>query len=136
VLFTIARPQDRVEGEVRTLIIACAIILVSQGVFADNQAELNIRMVRLCEGTEQGGDTENQKDLCDMYVTGLLDMNTGLKFGFKFQLFCPPEGFNVDQLRLVIVKAVKAEPEHLNEAFGSLAIAALIHAFPCNAQRP
>jgi hypothetical protein len=88
-------------------------------------------MTQLCEGTAEGSKDE-QRQLCDMYFTGILDMNSAMKFGLKFQLFCPPKGFLIDQLRLVVVKSVKNHPEYLNEAFGSLAISALMEAFPCS----
>jgi hypothetical protein len=119
---------------VKTLILACAIIFVSQGVLA-GRAEDNIYLTQMCEGTAEDGISRQDQTTCNAYIWGLLDMNTAIKFVLKLQLFCPPDGFNLDQLRLVVVKSLKADPEHLNEAFGSLAISALAAAFPCVVQK-
>lgn len=62
---------------------------------------------------------------CTSYVSGLFD---GLAEGKKI---CVPTGVTTDQSVLIVLKALRGQPERLNEWRRAVASEALIVAFPC-----
>jgi hypothetical protein len=71
--------------------------------------------------------------LCWAYIQGLNGTNDLLKYGANNPIWCVPSGVTTEQMRLVILKAIKGKPEDLHFPFAGLAIAALIETFPCPA---
>jgi hypothetical protein len=120
----------------KTLFLAGISMVFSMTAIADEVGEATMTMSRMCEGASTGFGQRQAQSYCNIYLMGIKDMNLALKFAFHFQLFCPPAGAELDQLRLVVNKYVTEHPEALDQAFGGLAIAALMTAFPCEQERP
>ncbi|AGK58244.1 hypothetical protein HYPDE_32858 [Hyphomicrobium denitrificans 1NES1] len=68
---------------------------------------------------------------CIGYLQALLDINNlERENGIQVQ-WCAPEIIKLEDLRVIIVRKLKAEPDKLTSPFVTLATNALISAYPC-----
>lgn len=72
---------------------------------------------------------------CSAYITGFTEgLFIGKSLPGSGHSYCPPKGMTTAQARLVIEKFLRERPQMLNEAASSMAMAALVLAFPCNSK--
>lgn len=73
---------------------------------------------------------------CISYVRGVMDgLVVANEAGKRGIMFCPPQGYTIEQGRVVIQKFMRDHPEELAESAGAVATTALYVAFRC-AQTP
>jgi hypothetical protein len=68
---------------------------------------------------------------CIGYLQAMLDLNNLERENGLHVQWCAPKVMKLEDLRLVIVRKLKAEPEKLTLPFVTLATNALISAYPC-----
>jgi hypothetical protein len=68
---------------------------------------------------------------CIGYLQALLDINNFERENGIHVQWCAPEIIKLEDLRLIIVRKLKAEPDKLMSPFVTLATNALISAYPC-----
>jgi hypothetical protein len=68
---------------------------------------------------------------CIGYLQALLDMNNLERENGVAVKWCAPNVLRLDDLRLTIIRELKAKPEQLSLPFITLATNALITAYPC-----
>lgn len=68
---------------------------------------------------------------CIGYLQALLDINHfERENGIQVQ-WCAPDAMKLDDLRLLIIRKLKADPDKLTLPFVTLATGALVSAYPC-----
>jgi hypothetical protein len=68
---------------------------------------------------------------CIGYLQAMLDINNLQRENGIHVQWCAPEIIQLDEMRLIIIRKMKAEPEKLSLPFVTLATNALISAYPC-----
>jgi hypothetical protein len=68
---------------------------------------------------------------CIGYLQALLDINNfERENGIQVQ-WCAPEIVKLEDMRLIIISKLKADPDKLTSPFVTLAVSALTSAYPC-----
>ena len=76
--------------------------------------------------------TTSSKAVCKGYLTGITDFHAGgTNANVLHKLWCLDKGVSSTQLRLIVVKYLKARPEELHFEGSSLVTGAFAQAFPC-----
>ena len=74
----------------------------------------------------------SSKAVCKGYLTGITDFHAGgTNANVLHKLWCLDKGVSSTQLRLIVVKYLKARPEELHFEGSSLVTGAFAQAFPC-----
>jgi hypothetical protein len=108
--------------------VTLAIAPLTDGVAQRRDTDSGNYWLGLCDDPGEG-----VRAYCWAYIQGLNGTNDLLKYGANNPIWCLPSGVTTEQMRLVILKAMRAKPEDLHFPFAGLAIAALIEKFPCAA---
>ena len=68
---------------------------------------------------------------CIGYLQAMLDINNLERQNGTHVQWCAPEIIKLEDLRLIIIRKLKAEPDKLTSPFVTLATNALVSAYPC-----
>jgi len=119
-------------------LFASVLLLASPPALAHHQASLEGRYFRTGNALLNECEKENSSFglFCDGYIAGVADAHSAISHSFRgMTRYCTPEHVTVHQLRLVVVKWLRANPGQLDWAASSLVVQALHDAFPCGEKK-
>jgi hypothetical protein len=93
---------------------------------ADGDWFIGTKLLLACEGTVY------DQLVCIGYIQGVSDTLLIGQKEYPGSMPCAPAGTTGEQLRLIVIKALHAEPERLHYAAFGLVQGALLRAFPCH----
>ncbi len=108
------------------------IILLTFTVVPDKAiAETGNELLEMCdiELTKDSSVSEFQDTaFCHGYIVGAYE---GMKYMAKQKVWCRPEGVTFGQIKKVVIKYLKENPQRLHELYVELVLSAMREAFPC-----
>ena len=114
--------KDSSLAKILSTVALCALMLQTLSVRAEPDVHTAKFWLPHCQKSDMA---------CIGYLQALLDINNlERENGFQVQ-WCAPEIMKLEDLRVIIVRKLKAEPENLSSPFVTLATNALISAYPC-----
>lgn len=119
------------------LVSTLLLLLARQGVAQTLHASTGIELLRQCASQARSEDGRAlDRLLCLTYLDGFIQghrITTDLLKPAKPLLCLPPDGIELEQAQLVLVKWLREHPNDLHHTARILTISALTQAFPCSA---
>ncbi|ADJ22797.1 hypothetical protein Hden_0983 [Hyphomicrobium denitrificans ATCC 51888] len=115
-------PKDSSLAKIFSIVALCVLMLQATPVSAEPDVHTAKFWLPHCQKSDMA---------CIGYLQALLDINNlERENGYHVQ-WCAPEIIKLEDLRVVIVRKLKAEPDSLSSPFVRVATNALISAYPC-----
>lgn len=114
--------KDSALFRTRVAIIVCAVLFQSSVL----RAEPDIHAAKFWQSHCQKSDMA-----CIGYLQALLDINNASRENGEHVRWCAPHIVRLDNIRLTILREMKAKPEKLSTPFITFAMKALETAYPC-----
>jgi hypothetical protein len=119
----IGRPwKDTALFRIPAAIVVCAVLLQSSAL----SAESDIHAAKFWQSHCKKSDM-----VCIGYLQALLDINNASRENGEHVRWCAPLVVRLDDIRLTILREMKAKPERLSIPFINFAMKALETAYPC-----
>lgn len=114
--------KDSSLAKIISIVALCVLMLQTTPVSAEPDVHTAKFWLSHCQKSDMA---------CIGYLQALLDINNlERENGIQVQ-WCAPEIVKLEDLRLIIVRKLKAEPDSLSSPFVTVATNALISAYPC-----
>lgn len=86
---------------------------------------------RLCEGR-----SASEIAMCESYIQGAAGATDDIADGMGGQAFCYPTGLTIEEVRLAVVRSIRARPEWLGSRAGGVIVLILMQNYPCQSPDP